>query len=289
MEDIFDKLSEVTGITKYSNAEVPTPAWVVKDMVDLLPANIFVSSSKFLDPAVKSGRFLAEIYRRLMDSDAMKQAFPNEHDRQKHILDNQLYGFATSAIAATVARKQIYDAPTVLGNIRFTGDKVTKELIQGAFGDMKFDVVIGNPPYNKGMDLDFVDIGFELSTQYTVMITPAKWQTADAKHRVVSKIGYGKFRDRYQKHIRHVVFYPCCKDVFDIYQPDGITFFLMDKTIHEKCVIENRCNDIPIFNGTVDRTLANRSSLLNIGNEIIEYLGNYKRFTFPALTNRKGC
>ena len=46
------------------------------------------------------------------------------------------------------------------------------------FGQMKFDVVIGNPPYNKGMDLDFVDLGYKISNKYTVMITPAKWQTA---------------------------------------------------------------------------------------------------------------
>lgn len=37
---------------------------------------------------------------------------------------------------------------------------------------MKFDVVIGNPPYNKGMDLDFVDLGYKISNKYTVMITP---------------------------------------------------------------------------------------------------------------------
>ena len=48
---------------------------------------------------------------------------------------------------------------------------------------MKFDVVIGNPPYNKGMDLDFVDLGYKISNKYTVMITPAKWQTtAEVNH-----------------------------------------------------------------------------------------------------------
>ena len=60
---------------------------------------------------------------------------------------------------------------------------------------MKFDVVIGNPPYNKGMDLDFVYKGFDLSTQYCVMITPAKWQTAADNQRVASKtINYKQFR-----------------------------------------------------------------------------------------------
>ena len=56
---------------------------------------------------------------------------------------------------------------------------------------MHFDLVVGNPPYNKGMDLDFIDLGYELSEQYTVMIVPAKWQTADANHRISSKMSYG--------------------------------------------------------------------------------------------------
>lgn len=57
---------------------------------------------------------------------------------------------------------------------------------------MKFDVVIGNPPYNKGMDLDFVDLGYKLSKKNVCMITPAKWQTAEASQKVSSKnINYG--------------------------------------------------------------------------------------------------
>lgn len=255
MNDTFSLLQKYTGISKYSKSEVITPQWVVSDMVDLLPQEVFNPNATFFDPAVKSGRFLIEIYNRLMASGLMKQAFPNEQDRHKHIIEKQLFGFATSPTAATVVRKTLYDNPLSTGNIRFTSDKLTKERVQGAFNNMKFDVVIGNPPYNKGMDLDFVNKGFEMSKQYTVMITPAKWQTADASHRVVSEIGYEEFRDSYQKHMCHVVFYLCCKDVFDIYQPDGITFFLIDKAIHESCIVENRCNNIPVFNSTVDRTL----------------------------------
>ncbi|WP_235223264.1 Eco57I restriction-modification methylase domain-containing protein [Oscillibacter valericigenes] len=281
MEDIFGTIQAVTGIIKYSSSEVITPKEIVTDMVDLLPAGIYTPEAKFLDPAVKSGRFLAEIYRRLMDSELMKQAFPDEQARHEHILDNQLYGFATSELSATVVRKQLYDNPLTSGNIRFTSAKVTKEMIQGAFGIMKFDVVIGNPPYNKGMDLDFVDMGFELAEQYTVMITPAKWQTAEANQKVVSKMSYGEFRKELVPHMSHVCFYPDCVDVFDISQTDGITYFLLSKEQPESCTVSNKCKVQRYFNSCVQRTITNRESLLNIGAEIVQHLEPYNHFKFP--------
>lgn len=105
MNDAFGLIQKYTGISRYSKSEVVTPKWVVSDMVDLLPADVFEPNSKFLDPAVKSGGFLMELYNRLMNSDALKQAFPNEHDRHEHIIHNQLYGIATSVATAIVVRK----------------------------------------------------------------------------------------------------------------------------------------------------------------------------------------
>ena len=49
MEDIFDKLQAITGISKYSNSEVITPKSIVSDMVDLIPADVFSPESKFLE------------------------------------------------------------------------------------------------------------------------------------------------------------------------------------------------------------------------------------------------
>lgn len=294
MEDIFDKLQAITGISKYSNSEVITPKSIVSDMVDLLPADVFLPESKFLDPAVKSGRFLAEIYKRLMESQLMIQTFPDEQKRERHILENQLYGVATSPMAATIVRKQLYGNPKLAGNIVYTADKVTKEMIQGAFGIMKFDVVIGNPPYNKGMDLDFVDIGFELSKQYTVMITPAKWQTAEADQRVMSKMTYGEFRKKIVPHMSHVVYFPNSLDVFDdVYQIDGITYFCITHETHSKCIVVNKQCDIYEHTGKIndilmkcegesfidrciaERDIRNGESLLNIGQEVIDSLGKY--------------
>ncbi len=294
MNDTFSLLQKYTGISKYSKSEVITPQWVVSDMVDLLPQEVFNPNATFFDPAVKSGRFLIEIYHRLMNSEQMKQAFPNEQDRHQHILEKQLFGFATSPTAATVVRKTLYDNPLSTGNIRFTSDKLTKERVQGAFNNMRFDVVIGNPPYNKGMDLDFVARGFELSKQYTVMITPAKWQTAEADQRVMSEMTYGEFRKKIVPHMSHVVYFPNSLDVFDdVYQIDGITYFCITHETHSKCIVVNKQCDIYEHAGKIndilmkcegesfidrciaERDIRNGESLLNIGQEVIDSLGEY--------------
>ena len=151
---------------------------------------------------------------------------------------------------------------------------------------MKFDVVIGNPPYNKGMDLDFVKLSYDLCTKYCVMITPAKWQTAAANQRVASKnMNYGQFREELVPHMSKVVFYPDCKDVFDIYQTDGITYYLLDKENTVKtCEVTNISKTrADIFNSTEDRVIKNGESLLNIGNELINSMEPYEKFKFPCI------
>ena len=295
MPDIFALLKTLGNedITRYSDSEVLTPQNIVSDMVDLLPQEVFNPHSTFLDPAVKSGRFLKEIYNRLFSSPSLKAAFPDEQLRRDHILHNQLYGLATSSLSATLSRAMLYDTAVYRGNIvsvdsyglKRSNNKVSdiKKIIEGAFNIMQFDVVIGNPPYNRGADLDFVNFGYEISTKYCVMITPAKWQTAEANQRVASQMSYGQFRQKIVPHISHVVFYPCCKDIFDIYQPDGITFYIVDKLVHNTCIVENRCRDIKWFNSTQQRTLGANDTLLNIGNDIVNSIGNYKRFYFPVL------
>ena len=270
MEDFFDRFQRITGVSKYSTSEVITPTWVVSDMVDLLPSEVFAPESRFLDPAVKSGRFLAEIYRRLMNSEQMVQAFPNEQDRQRHILANQLYGFATSSIAATVVRKQLYNDPLKLGNIRFTTDKFTQELVKGAFGDMKFDVVIGNPPYNNDIYLDFVTFGHKLASKYTCMITPAKWQAKGGDKNEA-------FRKDIVPYMNKIVFYPDTREVFEIDSQGGISYFLMDKQIHKTKQLKTLCELQSMFetdgdweNCDISKVLYN-TKIQNIVNKLGKY------------------
>lgn len=73
-----------------------------------------------------------------MESQLMVQAFPEEQKRRQHIIENQIYGFATSGIAATLVRRQLYDDPTL---VYFTTAKDIVKEIQGAFSNMKFEIL----------------------------------------------------------------------------------------------------------------------------------------------------
>lgn len=72
MQDTLDLL----GISRISNSEIFTPIKVVKEMVDLLPQEVFAPNTKFLDPACKTGRYLIEIKNRLMESQQLIDVFP---------------------------------------------------------------------------------------------------------------------------------------------------------------------------------------------------------------------
>ena len=290
-EDILKTLPDRAGYGRSSQIYTPVP--IAKDMVNILPDQVWNKNTTFLDICCKSGVFLHEIYLKLMETESLIQEFPDKAARRNHILKNQLYGISPDQMCQLMSTRTVYGTIGCESNIISFGDNYLRVMqntdkrflynrLKEEFNKMNFDVVIGNPPYNKGMDLDFVDLGYKVQNKYVCMITPAKWQTAEANQRVSSKsINYGQFRKLYVPHMSYVCFYPACKDVFDILQVDGITWYLLDKDNHEQCIVENKCRYTKEFNSCEKRSIKNRESLFNIGNEIVKYLGNYNIFTFP--------
>lgn len=288
MEEISvkNRLELMNVLPSEACGEVFTRADVANNVLKLLKAKPGVFSNpnyRFLDIYTKSGVFLLLIYSELMQG--LVEAIPDPEIRSQHILGKMIYGISPSVETALISRKTLYGDWSIQGNIKvITGykndtGKRTFSNVSKEFNGMKFDVVIGNPPYNRGMDIDFVNLGYELSTKYCCMITPAKWQTAEADQKIASKMSYGEFRKKLVPHMSHVVFYPDCKDVFDIDQADGITYFLMDKDQHTKCEVYNKCKLFDGFNSKVARNITD-STLINIGNSIVDYLGDYDRFKF---------
>ena len=297
-----------------------TPKNIAKDMVDLLPDDIFTPEARFIDIACRTGIFLVAIKNKLMASQALIDKFNNTIDREKHILDNQIYAITPDEFSLALTQRNLYGNLKIQGNkldstsnIRYKenyienfirNDRInykqtienmfkTKEVKEGADTEMKFDVVIGNPPYNRGMDLDFVNMGFDLCTKYCVMITPAKWQTAAGDQRVASTtINYGQFREQLVPHMSKVVFYPMSSDVFDIKANSGITYFILGKEKHELCEVINKWSCFTeYYNTTEVRGILNGETLCNIGKNIANHINTRGQFTYirEKRSDKKYC
>ena len=186
--DILDCISHL------SSDEVFTPPRVVNDLLDTLPPELFKSpDTKFLDPCSKSGVFLREIAKRLIEGLADK--IPDLEKRLDHIFKNQLFGLAITELTALLSRRSVYcskDASGKYSVVNFNNPEVNieynrtyhiwfkdkcimcgasqseydrgEELETHAYSfihtdeqrksalfkrlkEMKFDVIIGNPPY----------------------------------------------------------------------------------------------------------------------------------------------
>lgn len=278
--DILDCLANL------SSDEVFTPPNIAGRMLDLLPSKVWTDPTlRWLDPACKSGVFLREAAGRLMVG--LAEHFPDEAERREHIFKNMMFGVAITELTALITRRSLYyskDASgeyavvpfsTPAGNIvqRRSEHKYVdrKCVICGSpddldaetraglenyaytfiheedIFDMKFDVIIGNPPYqlegkNENRDVPiyqhFVSRAIAMQPKFCIFIIPARWY--------VGGMGLGEFRAQMlgDKRIRTLVDYPNAAEVFpgvDI--KGGVCYFLWDREYSGDCTVSNIVDD----------------------------------------------
>lgn len=272
-------------------------------MLDLLPESVWNSKTRFLDICCKSGNFLVEIYNRLDRILSSDNNFKDPVKRRKHILENQIYGICTDGFEEMMIKRRMLGDPFSdnenISTIAYVhpvsgASKQFKELVQlkkyktqkereQAFGEiqhalkekfkqMDFDVVVGNPPYNNDMYLSFVMTGHELAKQFTLMITPAKWQAKGGGQNDL-------FRKTIVPYMSKIVYYPDSRDVFNIQLQGGISYYICTKQIEVNkqlnvfCSINKQlesngtesCDGTIIFSSKVRRIV----DKLNTGNKLL--------------------
>jgi hypothetical protein len=137
---------------KKEKGEVFTPLSLVNEMLDKLDEcftkehgiSIFSEDGfKWFDPAVGIGNFPIVLYQRLMKG----LKIPDEEERRKHILERMIY--ASELTPKNVCMyKKIFCGDKYKLNI-YEGDTLRMD-VKKHLGIDTFDVVMGNPPYNKG-------------------------------------------------------------------------------------------------------------------------------------------
>lgn len=104
-EDIFDY------IPPQRTNQIFTPKETVRRMVDMLeqenPGCFDDPGKTFADLYMKSGLYIAEIIKRLYNSQGMRRAFPDGKERLRHIIAHQVYGLAPTEIIYRIATNYI--------------------------------------------------------------------------------------------------------------------------------------------------------------------------------------
>jgi hypothetical protein len=172
--------------------EVFTPMKLVFEMIDKLDEyykknnngiSIFTNKNlTWFDPCVGMGNFMIAVYLRLMDE---LTSIKNEKERKKHILENMLYMSELNKKNVLIC-KQIFDINNEYELNLYNGDSLKLD-INKEFGIKKFNVIVGNPPYqddsgNKGKGhtlwTKFIDFAYENleNKGYLLYIHPSVWR-----------------------------------------------------------------------------------------------------------------
>ena len=214
----------LTCIANLSNDEVFTSPSLAAKILDLLPQEVWSDPNlKLLDPACKTGIFLRLCAQRFFVG--LQQAIPNEDERLQHIFKNMLYGISITKLTGLLSRRTLYcsvyaNAETSICKLTTPEGNILYQRVQHTFNNghciyckapeslergehlenyaynfihpnnngwsnMKFDVIMGNPPYQIDDDghgasarpiyHKFIEQAIKLNPKYISMIVPARW------------------------------------------------------------------------------------------------------------------
>lgn len=169
----------------------PNLHWVDADVTE----SVYHPETKIIDINAKTGLYplhaaMSLYYQYVQNND------DNRFDADsvyRGILENNIYAIAKTPMAKTITERTLIDYKNYKTNVAYIENfqdtlkssvEEGKKLVEEAFENVKFDVVIGNPPYqNEGIgDVardepiyhKFMDLAYEVADK-AVLITPARF------------------------------------------------------------------------------------------------------------------
>lgn len=181
--ELINECLKPKQVEKKKFGEVFTPMTLINDMLDKLPEEVWTNEKyKWFDPAAGMGNFPICVYLRLMKS--LKEKIPNDDKRKKHILENMLY-------MSELNKKNYYTIEQIFNidnkyKLNLHNGDTLKLNTKKVFGIDKFDIIMGNPPYNASgtkatgntIWQQFVEISLNMLNKlgYIVFIHPNGWR-----------------------------------------------------------------------------------------------------------------
>ena len=190
----------VADVEKKTLGEVMTPIPLVEDMLDTLPKEVWSNKDlKWLDPCAGVGTFPSIVVQRLMKG--LKKVIPNKNKRYRHIIENMIYVCELQAKNMFIFHC-IFDRPNIFEMNTYCGSFLDENFdnhMSNVWGVEKFDIVIGNPPYqtsNEGQTKTnpiwqfFVEKSIFILSEggYLNMVHPSGWRNLDGKFKKVQKL-----------------------------------------------------------------------------------------------------
>jgi site-specific DNA-methyltransferase (adenine-specific) len=247
--------------------EVFTPMKLVNEMLDKLPPEVWKNKNLiWYDPANGMGNFPIAVYLRLMES--LKEEITDEKERKKHILEKMLYMSELNKKNCLIC-SQIFDINGEYKLNLYNGDSLSLD-VKKQWNIDKFDVIMGNPPYNKEFKCKnsyaeplyniFVSKYIDMCV-YLIMITPSRWFNGGK--------GIEKFTKNMlkRKDIEIINHFSVSSKIFGntVIIKGGISYFLKNSHYNGFCKFNGNVTDLSKYDIIVD------SKYINIINKILQY------------------
>ena len=176
--DIINNQLTPKDIEKKTHGEVFTPLKIIYEMLSKLPVSVWKDKHlKWLDPANGIGNYPIVVYYKLMEG--LRDSIPDEKQRSLWIIEEMIYMNELNPVNISLSKTlfQMIDSDS------------TPNIIEGDFTEnyndimknKKFDIIIGNPPYNsvktKNIWTVFITTSLSILNKdgYLLFINPASW------------------------------------------------------------------------------------------------------------------